>query len=107
MATAKARQHRLPQAPFLAGMFDSQASQFVGFLHGDLLAGGCPCSGIGHLHQGSAPVGEPCDNSGDAASVQRPQSGIDGGQGLTALGGQTGVLQVPLGRVDRDDGPAR
>ena len=88
-------------------MFDSQTSQFVGFLHSDLLRDGSSCLWIGHLRQGRTPVGEPCDNSGNPASVQRPQSGIDGGQGLTALGGQTGILQVSLGRMNRDNGPAR
>ena len=82
-------------------MFDSQTSQLVGFLHSDLLRGSGPCSRIGHLRQCGTPVGEPCDNSGNPASVQRPQSGIDSGQCLAALGGQSGVLQVALGGVDR------
>ena len=82
-------------------MFDSQTSQFVGFLHSDLLRGGGSCPWIGHLRQGRTPVGEPCDNSGNPASVQRPQSGIDSGQSPAALGGQSGVLQVALGGVDR------
>ena len=82
-------------------MFDSQTSQFVGFLHSDQLRGGGSCPWIGHLRQGRTPVGETCDDSGNPARVDRPQSGVDGGQRLPALCGQSGVLQVPLGGVDR------
>ena len=48
----------------------SQTRQFVGFLHGNLLAGGGTCAGIHNVHQRRTPVGEPCDNGGNPASVQ-------------------------------------
>ena len=101
MPATETGQHLSAKLSLFGRVLHCQACQFVGFLDGNLLAGGGTCAGIGHLHQCGAPVGEPRDNSGDAASVQRPQSGIGGGQRLPALGGQSGVLQIALGGVDR------
>ena len=104
---AEVRQHGFSQPPLLPGMFDSQACQLVGFFQRNLLAGGSPCAGISHLRQRCPPIGKARHYGRDAAGMQRPQSGIDGGQCLPAFGGEAGALQLSLCRMDRDDGPAR
>ena len=101
MPATETGQHLSAKLSLFGRVLHCQARQFVGFLYGNLLAGGSPCSGIGHLHHGSTPVGEPRDHGGNPTCMERPQSGVDGGQRLPALGGQSGVLQIALGGVDR------
>ena len=101
MPATETGQHLSAKLSLFGRVLHCQACQFVGFLDGNLLAGGGTCAGIHNVHQRRTPVGEPCDNRSNPTGVQRPQSGIDSGQCLAALGGQSGVLQVALGDVDR------
>ena len=107
MLAAEVRQHGFSQPPLLPGMFDSQAFQLVGFFQRYLPASSCPGTGVSHHGQCRSPIGKSRHDGGDAAGMQRPQSGIDGGQCLAAFYRQTSGLQLSLSGMDRDDGPAR
>ena len=70
MLAAKAGEHGMSQPPLLACMLDSEACEFIGFLHCYLLAGGSPCAWINHHGQRGPPIGKSRHDGGDAAGLQ-------------------------------------
>ena len=70
MPATETGQHLSAKLSRFGRVLQRQARQFVGFLHGNLLAGGGTCAGIHNVHQRRAPVGEPCNHCGSPAGVQ-------------------------------------
>ena len=101
MPATETGQHVSAKLSLIGRLLHCQARQFVGFLYGNLLTGGGTCAGIHNVHQRRAPISKPRDHGCHPAGMERPKSGIGGGQRLPALCYQSSGLQTALGGVDR------
>lgn len=106
MPASKPGTHLFSRQPHFGGVLDSKPRQFVGLLHGDLLAGRRPGDRVRHASQRMPAVSIARHHGGEAAGMPRIQRRIHGSQCLTPLRRQRRILQIALGGMDVMNGPA-